>query len=181
MFLPSIQSSLRQIYLYSALNLKGASVVIQKLRLQRGWSQKQLAELSGLNVRTIQRIERGQEPTVESLKSLAAVFDVDFTELKEQSVSGSTLSNQNAEEILAFIQVRKTRNFYIHCVSYVFSLLVMLVINLLKTPDDLWVPWVAFYWGLGLFSHWIQISERFNFFGAKWEKAQVEKKLGRKL
>ena len=46
-------------------------MLVQKLRLQRGWSQQQLAELSGLNVRTIQRIEKGQEPSVESLKSLA--------------------------------------------------------------------------------------------------------------
>lgn len=32
---------------------------IQKLRLQRGWSQQQRAELSGLSSRTIQRIENG--------------------------------------------------------------------------------------------------------------------------
>jgi transcriptional regulator with XRE-family HTH domain len=31
-------------------------MLVQKLRLQRGWSQQQLAELSGLKVRTIQRI-----------------------------------------------------------------------------------------------------------------------------
>ena len=59
-------------------------MLVQKLRLQRGWSQQQLAELSGLNVRTIQRIEKGQEPSVESLKSLAAVFNVEFSTLKEQ-------------------------------------------------------------------------------------------------
>jgi len=53
-------------------------MLVQKLRLQRGWSQQQLAELSGLNVRTIQRIEKGQEPSVESLKSLAAVFNVEL-------------------------------------------------------------------------------------------------------
>ena len=57
-------------------------MLVQKLRLQRGWSQQQLAELSGLNVRTIQRIEKGQEPSVESLKSLAAVFNVLFSTLR---------------------------------------------------------------------------------------------------
>ncbi len=35
-------------------------MLVQKLRLQRGWSQEQLATVSGLSVRTIQRIERGQ-------------------------------------------------------------------------------------------------------------------------
>ena len=56
---------------------------IQKLRLQRGWSQEQLAELSGLSTRTIQRLERGQPASLETLKALAAVFDVDLTTLKE--------------------------------------------------------------------------------------------------
>ena len=46
---------------------------IQKLRLQRGWSQQQLAELSGLSSRTIQRIENWLSVSVESLKSLASV------------------------------------------------------------------------------------------------------------
>ena len=33
-------------------------MLIPKLRLQRGWSQEQLAELRGLSVRTIQRTVR---------------------------------------------------------------------------------------------------------------------------
>ncbi|WP_309247253.1 helix-turn-helix transcriptional regulator [Shewanella sp. VB17] len=34
-------------------------MIVRKLRLQRGWSQEHLSQLSGLSVRTIQRIERG--------------------------------------------------------------------------------------------------------------------------
>jgi transcriptional regulator with XRE-family HTH domain len=34
-------------------------MTLQKLRIQKGWSQEQLADLSGSSVRTIQRIERG--------------------------------------------------------------------------------------------------------------------------
>ena len=33
---------------------------VQKLRLKKGWSQQQLADFSGLSVRTVQRIEAGQ-------------------------------------------------------------------------------------------------------------------------
>jgi len=46
---------------------------------ERGWSQQRLAELSGLSFRTIQRIENGQPASAEPLKSLASVFEVDFT------------------------------------------------------------------------------------------------------
>ncbi len=65
------------------------SLVIQKLRLRRGWSQQQLADLSGLSVRTVQRIESGQKATAESLKSLAAVFEVEFQELRAAAEEAS--------------------------------------------------------------------------------------------
>ena len=156
-------------------------MLVQKLRLQRGWSQQQLAELSGLNVRTIQRIEKGQEPSVESLKSLAAVFNVEFSTLKEQGMDNVISETQSAEEILAFNQVRKLKDFYIHLAQYVLVIALLTVINALTTPNRWWVQWVVMGWGIGVFFHWLQISERFSLFGSKWEKEQVEKRLGRKL
>jgi transcriptional regulator with XRE-family HTH domain len=156
-------------------------MLVQKLRLQRGWSQQQLAELSGLNVRTIQRIEKGQEPSVESLKSLAAVFNVEFSTLKEQGMDNVISESQSAEETLAFNQVRKLKGFYIHLAQYVLVIAVLTIINALTTPNRWWVQWVVMGWGIGVFFHWLQISERFSFFGSKWEKEQVEKRLGRKL
>jgi len=156
-------------------------MLVQKLRLQRGWSQQQLAELSGLNVRTIQRIEKGQEPSVESLKSLAAVFNVEFSTLKEQGMDNVITESQSAEEILAFNQVRKLKGFYIHLAQYVLVIAVLTVVNALTTPNRWWVQWVVMGWGVGVFFHWLEISERFGLFGSKWEKEQVEKRLGRKL
>ena len=156
-------------------------MLVQKLRLQRGWSQQQLAELSGLNVRTIQRIEKGQEPSVESLKSLAAVFNVEFSTLKEQGMDNVISESQSAEEILAFNQVRKLKGFYIHLAQYVLVIAVLTVVNALTTPNRWWVQWVVMGWGVGVFFHWLEISERFGLFGSKWEKEQVEKRLGRKL
>jgi hypothetical protein len=48
-------------------------------------------------------------------------------------------------------------------------------------PKYWWVQWVIMGWGIGVFLHWLQISDRFNPLGSKWEKEQVEKRLGRKL
>jgi hypothetical protein len=134
-----------------------------------------------LNVRTIQRIEKGQEPSVESLKSLAAVFNVEFSTLKEQGMDNVISESQSAEEILAFNQVRKLKGFYIHLAQYVLVIALLTVINALTTPNRWWVQWVIMGWGIGVFFHWLQISERFGLFGSKWEKEQVEKRLGRKL
>ena len=58
-------------------------MLVKKLRLQRGWSQEQLADISGLSTRTIQRIERGENPSLETLKSLASVFEIDISVLNE--------------------------------------------------------------------------------------------------
>ncbi len=52
------------------------SVRLRELRLARQWSQEQLATLSGLNLRTIQRLESGARISQESLRALCAVFEV---------------------------------------------------------------------------------------------------------
>lgn len=49
---------------------------LRDLRTSRQWSQEQLAELSGLNLRTIQRLESGAKISTESLRALASVFEV---------------------------------------------------------------------------------------------------------
>ncbi|QKK02676.1 MAG: DUF805 domain-containing protein [Pseudomonadota bacterium] len=51
-------------------------VRLRELRVARQWSQEQLATLSGLNLRTIQRLESGAKISQESLRALCAVFEV---------------------------------------------------------------------------------------------------------
>jgi len=153
---------------------------IQKLRLQRGWSQQQLAELSGLSARTIQRIENGQPASAESLKSLASVFEIDFSTLtSEQDMSATTSSKQ--DEQLALARVRKIKGFYIHLAQYVVGISVLTVINLLTHPSKLWFFWPALGWGIGILAHAAATFEFIPFFGAEWERKQVEKLLGRSL
>lgn len=45
-------------------------MLVKRLRTQRSWSQEQLAEYSGLSVRTIQRVESGNKASLETLKCL---------------------------------------------------------------------------------------------------------------
>ncbi len=53
-------------------------MIVRKLRLQRGWTQDELSEISGLSIRTLQRLERGATPRLETARILAAVFEVDI-------------------------------------------------------------------------------------------------------
>jgi transcriptional regulator with XRE-family HTH domain len=50
-------------------------------RDSRAWSQTQLAEVSGLSLRTIQRIEKTGVASQESAKSLASVYKCSITDL----------------------------------------------------------------------------------------------------
>ena len=59
------------------------SARLRELRTARQWSQEQLANLSGLNLRTIQRLESGAKISTESLRALAAVFEVPAESLLE--------------------------------------------------------------------------------------------------
>lgn len=59
-------------------------MILKQLRLSRHLSQEQLAQMSGLNVRTIQRIESGKDASLESLKCLASVLEVDISTLNQE-------------------------------------------------------------------------------------------------
>ncbi|MGC4060870.1 MAG: helix-turn-helix domain-containing protein [Aquabacterium sp.] len=161
-------------------------MLIQKLRLQRGWSQQQLADLSGLSTRTIQRIENGHQASVESLKSLAAVFETDFNDLQGNTgMSDTTLqpapTASSTHELLAFRRVRRKRSFFMHCIQFAVVMAGLFAINLLQPTHHWWVIWPAFGWGMGLLAHGLSTFELLPFLGAQWEKREVEKYLGRSL
>lgn len=58
---------------------------LQALRKHKGLSQESLADLSGLSIRTIQRLEAGvSKPRAYTMKTLAEALDVDLLELIAQ-------------------------------------------------------------------------------------------------
>jgi transcriptional regulator with XRE-family HTH domain len=56
--------------------------LILALRKQRSWSQDELAVAAGLNLRTVQRIERSGSASLQSRKALAAALNIDVHELE---------------------------------------------------------------------------------------------------
>jgi transcriptional regulator with XRE-family HTH domain len=173
-------------------------MIVKKLRLQKSWSQEQLSQFSGLSVRTIQCIERGHQASVESLKSLAAVFQININDLQLEHHMNTKSLPQNEKETSEINQdshssrlyddekkameyVEGIKSFYSHLFSFVCSIALLTAINLFLTPGYLWVLWCVFGWGIGLVSHAIQAFEVFSFFSPEWEKKQIEKRLGREL
>ncbi len=63
------------------------SPLVRSEREKRAWSQEQLARVTGLGVRTIQRIETGGSASLESMKALASVFELDISELRSATAT----------------------------------------------------------------------------------------------
>jgi len=107
---------------------------VKVLRNQKGWSQSELAALSGLSVKTIQRIEHGQgAPSLDTAKALASIFDRPFsdflpaalpTEKSVQRHSDSTepneiTSSQESADVYANM-LHKAKHYWRPAVTTVF-------------------------------------------------------------
>ena len=137
--------------------------------------------LTGLSVRTIQRVERGQNPSAESLKAIAAVFEVDFGALREAHMTLSMDRNVSPDEALALAKVRKIKGFYMHVAEYALIIGFLAVANFVTDRHHLWVAWAAIPWGLVLALHGLRVFDKIPFLNGDWERRKVEQYLGREL
>lgn len=154
--------------------------MVRTLRLQRGWSQEQLAQIAGLSIRTIQRIEGGQAPGLDSLKALAAVFELPISALQGETKMSATTHTVSDEEQQALDQIRAQKGFYQHAVRYTLVIGLLFAINLLSGSGYLWAVWPMLGWGIGLLFHGLNVFVRTPaLFGDAWERRQLAKRLGR--
>lgn len=152
-------------------------MIVRKLRLDKGWSQEQLAEICDLSVRTIQRIERGQKPSLESLKALAAVFETDVTVFSKEA--GMSNQSMSVEEERAIVYVRDIKGFYTHLVMYLVVVGGLFALNFMRPSNHFWAMWPAIGWGVGVAFHGLNVYEVFRLFGTDWEKRQIKERLKR--
>jgi transcriptional regulator with XRE-family HTH domain len=87
--------------------------LILELRNKKSWSQDELAIASGLNLRTIQRIENEASASLQSRKSLASALDIDTLDLeykeliKMKQYEYKTLEIESKEGFLTGIKKQK--------------------------------------------------------------------------
>lgn len=118
---------------------------IKELRLARAWSQEQLAELAGLSVRTVQRIENGERPGLETLSALAAVFEVSVAELSGPYGHGDDALDRRILE--AKIKVADEGKFYRSVIKAVVICLFFFILNHFSSNNSQWALWVSGVWG----------------------------------
>ncbi|MEB5836953.1 helix-turn-helix domain-containing protein [Pantoea dispersa] len=113
-------------------------------RFARAWSQEQLAELSGLSVRTVQRIENGDQPSLETLSALAAVFEVSVADLSSSDAHGDNALDQRIVE--AKSNLAEEGRFYRSVITAVIVCALLLVLNHFTAPASVWSLWVSGIW-----------------------------------
>lgn len=150
---------------------------IQQLRLEKGWSQEDLAMHSGLSVRTIQRIETGKRASLETLKCLAAVFETSVSQLVQEKPMTSSQSTdqylQHAEkEAIAYVQ--NLKGFHVHWITYIIVMIGLYLLNIYTSPDNLWFIIVGAIWAAALVLHAIVLFGMFSMFGGDWEQKKFQ-------
>ncbi len=72
-------------------------------------------------------------------------------------------------------RVRKIKGFYSNLITYVWVNILLLVINLITNPKDLWFYWVAIIWGAVLVLQAINLfTIKDRFLGEEWEKKKIK-------
>lgn len=61
--------------------------IVKEARVARAWPQQQLATISGVTLRTIQRLEKDGAASFETLRGVAQAFEMDVKDLNPFSVS----------------------------------------------------------------------------------------------
>ncbi|WP_297734107.1 XRE family transcriptional regulator [uncultured Maricaulis sp.] len=122
---------------------------IKRWREERQWSQEHLADLAGIGLRTIQRIENGEAGSRETLMALAAAFNVDTMALcidPETEVS-DRLRAKNRRARAGILL-----SFWIHLASYVLGMVVFIGIGLgIGNVGEM--AWPAIWWTVGIVAH----------------------------
>ncbi|WP_394759619.1 2TM domain-containing protein [Flavobacterium sp.] len=75
--------------------------------------------------------------------------------------------------IAAKKQVDEIKGFYENLISFILVNIVLLVINLITSPEYLWFLWSFFGWGIGIAFHAMKVFNYIPFLGKNWEQRKI--------
>lgn len=125
---------------------------IKRWREERHWSQEHLAELAGIGLRTVQRIENGEQASRDSLTALAAAFNVEAMALMIDPEIEATGIVQRRNE-----NVRTTARLvlWIHLAAYGLGLVLFTAICL--AAGSFVMKWPLVWWTVALTAHAVTV------------------------
>ncbi len=178
---------------------------VQKYRLEKAWSQEELAYHAGVSVRTIQRIESGKTASLETLKCLAAVLETNVSDLMTQertmpetirpetttvetietAATEQPHTNQTrtyssiiaSQETEAIEYVKNLKGFYIHLLVFLICSPGLAILNYVISPQFYWFIFAVIPWGFAILLHGLITHTYFRFLGPDWEERQFRKRM----
>ncbi|MCR9269553.1 MAG: helix-turn-helix domain-containing protein [Hyphomonadaceae bacterium] len=152
------------------MSFKADAAKIKRWREERHWSQEHLADLAGIGLRTIQRIENGEAASPESLKALAAAYNVDVMALSvdQEAEAKRLLQEKNAKGRAAL-----RLSLGIHFASYIIGMVVFIGISIGVGGDEFVMLWPIIAWTMAIVSHaaTVAIVEMATRFSDQFERA----------
>jgi len=130
--------------------------LLRQLRDERSWTQEHLAEVAGVSLRTVQRIEREGNASADSRLALAAAFGVDVSILVGKAEEPNTPQPQS----LADDRPLETRRLpwargglLRHLMVYLAVCSFLVYLDFSSGSSNHWSKWPLLGWGFGLLMH----------------------------
>ncbi|AGO54624.1 putative DNA-binding protein [Serratia plymuthica 4Rx13] len=147
---------------------------IRQLRLEKGWSQEQLATIAGLSTRTVQRIENGEQASLDTLTAIAAALGLLVSDLSQAAPP----DNDNQSEQAIRRQVEAEGKLLSMAVRFAIVGLFLFAINWFTHPHYLWSLWAIGGMSLAVTMRAVRtllLPEVFS----RWQRQRLEQKLRR--
>ena len=86
---------------------------------------------------------------------------------------GIIMSDEKYEK--AKKRVKELKKFYGNLVTYTVINVILIIINLVTSPGNLWFYWVTIFWGAAILFHASRIFVfRGKFLGEEWEEKKIK-------
>lgn len=150
---------------------------IRPLHLEKGWSQEQLATIAGLSTRTVQRIENGEQASLETLTAIAAALGVQVSDLNAQPQQ-TTMGEETPDEQRLRRQVAAEGKLLSMAVRFAVIGAILLAVNVFTYPHYLWSLWAIGGMSLALVMRAVRTLLLRNVF-SRWQEQRLAQKLRR--
>jgi len=144
---------------------------ISLLRKSKGWTQEKLAEESNLSIRTIQRLESGEDSSLETLRLVSNALEVQINDLFVESEKKSNEVNLISKEQSMQIEKRKAEKQIFNMKQLIFYIFVlMLAFFIDKCPENI-QGFFGIFW-IGIFFLGLCVM---RYYKTKWTIKMDEK------
>jgi len=127
---------------------------IRRWREERHWSQEHLADLAGIGLRTVQRIETGNPASRETLMALAAAFNVDVIALTvDAKTEAAAIVRREQDRKLSALRL----TFWINLACYALGVIVFAGISLGVGNGTFVMLWPLIWWTVGVAGHGLAV------------------------